>query len=691
VKSLRRSLLSAAVLGLCLSTASFTGCAEDECSVDSDCATNRICRNGLCVLDPTGPIGGDADGGGSDIGADVNLPCEPAQLGDFVLTEILADPGGKDPDGDGNPDNSDDEFIEFVNVSSRTVALTNVSIEVAGKGVTQLPAVCLDPNGAYVLWGKDANEQLTNSGGTVRILVSGSVDDTHQYVETNDESTTRQDQLDKDSIWVDHSSISDRDFSPGTCPNGNAFPNCSGGPIGDATGDTDAGSTDAEVTPPCTGSVPTATDLIINEIMSDPGSLDTNGDGTPDTSDDEFIEIVSLAAGTLDLSGLVVTDESSGNFVIPAGTCLEPNQALVLINEYDASNSNADFGTAVVLGMGNPFALNNSSDTVFVNESTGGTIVSLSYGSAANDNQSVVRETDLDPNAALVKHSEAPNSNGALFSPGFCQNGQAFPNCAAATPDAAPDAAGDVTGDGVTTDGGGGDGGPTDADSTDATDVTATPDGTADGAADITTGDAPMDVSMDMSVDQGPDAAPCGPVAGAASLAINEVMANPNDGNGGFDFNGDGGYTANGDEYIEIVNITGGSLDVNGVQVQVDTGNLDTKHTVSMTGCLPPQGALLIFGPGTPSVTVGVEVMVFGADKTLSLNNGGDEIALLAADGLTVIDTYTFGSASAAESFVADPDGSDNLVLHSTATNSAGVKASPGTCIDGSAFTECLP
>lgn len=708
----RRGLITAvAALGLCLPLLQTTGCAEDDCAVDADCPAGRLCRLGLCVLNPNGPT--DVPGGEVDASVDVPpLTCAPAGPNDLVLTEILADPGGKDPDGNGDPNNTADEFVEFVNVGSSAVALTNVTI--VTKAEFALPAICLEPNAAFVLWGT----QLTNGGGIVQLFAQGIEADSHEYGSEGGkaQSLTRADQLDKASDWVLHSSIATTDFSPGFCPNGNPFPNCTGIPVvedgtdgGEVSGEVSGEVGDGETIPSCSGEAPLVADLVINEILADPGDIDTNGDGvTSSSTGDEFLEIVSLASADLDLGGVTVEDKAGGTYEIPAGTCLAPSQVLLLINNYDGTTSTATFPDAVVLSMGNAFQLNNTSETVIVKDSAGGELINIVYGGEANGDEAINLEIELDPTSGFTKHSAISDANGALSSPGTCRTGQAFPNCAVEVepgPEVGDTDGGDVPVGDTEDDGAGPDVDP-DAivdvpdtagelpldvpqDMTPDTPIDTPVDGPTDVPTDVTP-DTPTDTPMDIPVDT-PDAAACTAAAPTAGqLVISEVMANPNDGAGGFDFNNDGVYSGTADEYVEIINMSGGPLNIDGVLLQVDTPTLNTKLTIATTVCLPAQGAILVFGGGTPNLAVGAEVMVFAASG-LALNNPGDTVAVVAADGLTQLDMFTYASSTAAVSWAADPEGSTNFVLHGEATTSAGATASPGTCSDGSPFTTCLP
>ncbi|MCA9516284.1 MAG: hypothetical protein KC635_15185, partial [Myxococcales bacterium] len=134
--------------GAVVSGGALTACGGDDCKSNSDCPAGQICRLGLCARD----LGG-TDGLINVDTEDIVLACDPAALGDLVLNEILADPpSGADVNGDGVASTSDDEFVEVVNISGKTIGLANVQIDVGGKKAA-LGAICLGPNEARVLYG----------------------------------------------------------------------------------------------------------------------------------------------------------------------------------------------------------------------------------------------------------------------------------------------------------------------------------------------------------------------------------------------------------------------------------------------------------------------------------------------------------------------------------------------------------
>lgn len=605
-----------------------TACGEsDECSTNTDCPTGRICRLGLCALDP----GGDTL---QDTLADVPLDCLVAGPDDLIMTEILADPpAGADTDGNGAASSSGDEFVEVVNIAARPVALTNVQIDVGGKRVG-LGSVCLNPYQARVIFGSGELPQLTNTSGSVSLVVDGNVVQNHTYGDEagKDSSITLSRQLDKTSAWVVHKDVAPTAYSVGTCSNGNAFPDCEGGvnPDAEVIGD-------SEVVPSCTAK-PAAGDLVINELLADPGDLDANGDGIPNGTDDEFVEVVNVSSSTLSLDGIVFKDAGTKVFNLPAGLCLEPNQVLLIFGKYAGTGS---FGDAIVLS-GNNLSLNNDADTVTLLDAASAVLSQATYtGNLANADQAIVRETDLSGSAAFVRHTLAANAGGRRMSPGFCQSGNQFPDCTIVV---------------------------------EPTDVTDISDGEV--AETVDPGDATNDVEA--SVDVGPG---CGPLATAADLILNEALLDPPS---GFDANGDGTADTTQDEFVEIVNAGIGPVRLFGLKV----ADLERDRYTFGEVCLGVNEAVVVFGKGAKLFGASGVTELDNVLHTLSLNNTSETILLRYSSApADVLVTQALAEA-ADQSWTRSPDISGGFVKHKTATPA--VPATPGACVSGAVFPGCI-
>lgn len=166
------------------------------------------------------------------------------------------------------------------------------------------------------------------------------------------------------------------------------------------------------------GTVPTAsatTDeapplFVINEILADPNG-DANGDGTVNTDNDEFVEIVNRSGSTVDISGWQIYDAVGLKHTIPEGTTINDNVAIVI---FGGGTPTGIPGIVQVASVGY-LQLNNTGDDVILKDTSGVTVASYTYGSEGGDNQSIARNPDFTGN--FVKHTTI-TENPVSFSPG---------------------------------------------------------------------------------------------------------------------------------------------------------------------------------------------------------------------------------------------------------------------------------
>ena len=104
---------------------------------------------------------------------------------------------------------------------------------------------------------------------------------------------------------------------------------------------------------------------------------------------------------------------------------------------------------------------------------------------------------------------------------------------------------------------------------------------------------------------------------------------------------------------------------------------------------MPAGCAVVVFEGGVPTGDFGGVQVFTATNGSLQLNNGRDTVTLT-SNAVQVVDEYTFGSEGGKDqSITRDPDITGGFVKHSEATGSAGALFSPGTKIDGSAFSGC--
>ncbi len=175
--------------------------------------------------------------------------------------------------------------------------------------------------------------------------------------------------------------------------------------------------------------------------------------------------------------------------------------------------------------------------------------------------------------------------------------------------------------------------------------------------------------------------------ASGGTWVINEIHADPDAANG--DANGDGMVDTGQDEFVELVNNTGGAVDISGWTL---ADGFADRHTFPSGTIVPHQCAIVVFSGGSPTGTFGDALVQTASGGSLGLNNTGDTVTL--NDGVSDQATAVYGSDGGNnQSLTLDPDitGSLPYVQHSVATGSAGALFSPGTQIDGTSFAGCAP
>lgn len=185
-------------------------------------------------------------------------------------------------------------------------------------------------------------------------------------------------------------------------------------------------------------------------------------------------------------------------------------------------------------------------------------------------------------------------------------------------------------------------------------------------------------------------------------LVFNEVLPDPN-GSNNFDTDGDGNAETD-DEFIEIYNTSGSSLDISGLELWDASGNF---YTIPASTTLGANGFVVIVsdvaGGSLPTVAAGSHA--FSTSSDMSLSNGGEDFVLYdpttdeyiqaVYNGATQNDPtndYTGFSATAARigsvlafgnyaegvSRALSPDGDINSIVDHNAIGSGNVLATPG-------------
>lgn len=170
-----------------------------------------------------------------------------------------------------------------------------------------------------------------------------------------------------------------------------------------------------------------------------------------------------------------------------------------------------------------------------------------------------------------------------------------------------------------------------------------------------------------------------------APLVINEYLADPPAGPPG-DANGDGVTSTSQDEFVELINAGSAPVGVGGFSI---SDAIQTRFTFPPGTVIPAGEAAVIFGGGSPRGDFGnarANGLVFTSG--LSLNNASDSIIIKDSFGAEVArHDYPPPESDTNQSITRSPDINGNFVEHSTAQGGDGRLFSPGTQLNGSAFT----
>lgn len=173
---------------------------------------------------------------------------------------------------------------------------------------------------------------------------------------------------------------------------------------------------------------------------------------------------------------------------------------------------------------------------------------------------------------------------------------------------------------------------------------------------------------------------------GAAQIRLNEIVADPQT-----DWNGDGAIDSKKDEWVEIMNVGAGAVDLANLRITDDSAGLAFRYALS--GMLAPGQIRVFFGSDVVTWQTANGVSAFG----FSLNNGGDTVYLYDVSGgdTTLVDSRGYASAETAKDRAIGrlPNGTGDWVVFdalNTYTGSTlvatGCRPSPGVltqCVTG--------
>ncbi len=170
------------------------------------------------------------------------------------------------------------------------------------------------------------------------------------------------------------------------------------------------------------------------------------------------------------------------------------------------------------------------------------------------------------------------------------------------------------------------------------------------------------------------------PTAVIGDVMINEILA---DVPPYADVNGDGIASTWEDEFVEMVNWTGHTVNLGGC---ILSDSYADRFTFPQPFYVSPGQAVVVFGGGTPTGEFGgALVATVGIGYGLSLTNGGDTVTLRA--GEEVYDSVTYGEEGGYdESLNRSPEIRGPFFGHSSIIEAEGRSYSPGTRVNGEPF-----
>ncbi len=517
-----------------LTVGNFQGCGKKSCKTSLDCSEGEICdkqgkSQGFCVPKKVSPkidAGTEAsllpdmlqskdsssgepepsstpdlihrDNSPIESPTTQELPPEKPNLpkpqkGDLVINEILYNPPPA-PQGDANKDGLrdtyQDEFIELVNVSDKTLDLEGVQLTDDGTKIyfTFPKKISLAPKQAAVIFGggmsQDSNVNtgqphpkfgdslvftakfggggsrlsLTNSAKTILLKnANGDELDRFAYGTSNcpgnkTTSVTRYPDMTGQCALHNKVSPSGAPFSPGTRVEGGRFSEAApepppaelpsekisdGGPLEGSFPEIPTEKT-KETTPDLGNSrLPKVGELVINELHTDPDSKkgDANRDGKISYSSDEFVEIVNVSNDALRLQGLKLISSQKTVFTFKKPFVLPPHKVVLIFGGgsdplFNTAKPHPKFAGAYVftsrLSLTNYGKSKKGSNTVELQDAQGMRVSFFTYGT---------NNCWGDQNTSLTKSPDLTGScalhnkiapSGSLFSPGTKIDGSSF-------------------------------------------------------------------------------------------------------------------------------------------------------------------------------------------------------------------------------------------------------------------------
>ncbi len=167
--------------------------------------------------------------------------------------------------------------------------------------------------------------------------------------------------------------------------------------------------------PPLPGS------LLINEVLADPSGHDINGDQWFDPFEDEFIEILNVAAVPINLRGVSIRVGSRMPHQFNA-QCILPGQVIVVFGGLFQGVANDN-----VVIAAHTLKLPNTGGNVAILDEDERVLDMMSYGNEADGPHSIARLPDGSDQWGV--HPAYAGAGTVIESAGKCMTGGSFPDC----------------------------------------------------------------------------------------------------------------------------------------------------------------------------------------------------------------------------------------------------------------------
>ena len=335
---------------------------------------------------------------------------EELALPNVVLNEILADPPmgiEGDTNGDGVRHSYEDEFVEIVNIGSEAadLSLWCITDDDTSLSLFRFPeGTVLSAGERAVIFG---GGEPTGIPGKV-FTSSGRISNGLANARDRAMLTTPDFRAVDELRWPKNPIYGDRNCSIMRAPDGSGAWRL---PLGE----------EPAFSPNASNVSGTSIVFVsLNEVLADPApglAGDANGDGTRNSVEDEFVELVNYGDDGADVSGWWIEDLSGSSFTIPNGTVIPAGEMLTI---FGGGTPTGIPGEVVIVGGAIGNGLGNSRDGVILFDRNGEEVDWMLWpdGDLAGDlNVSMIRVPDAigDWESSLPPHTR--------FSPG-ASNGE---------------------------------------------------------------------------------------------------------------------------------------------------------------------------------------------------------------------------------------------------------------------------